>query len=419
MKRSFSQHTPRRPRSLMTGGIALVAVASMLLSACADDTSDGDVTANDGTATSASETLGVSDEGEFAGLITGSGLTEPTVDGDKVTIDVGGGQEIAVDKGKKLKVGMFVSGGATPYFQTGYAWAKAQGEAYGWTVDLVDASFDAGKQADQIQTAISTKKYDAILVNPVDGAGACDAFTKQAPAAGVLVISYENPICGKDLEPVQDSYIPGMLGAVGGSTSAVTWQAFQEQILSETPQGKGLSVVIPQSTCICTAGWNKALDEALKKYPDAQVTRVETPSPDAAGGQIVTEQYLKDNKDAQFISVISDEMGAGAVEAVKAAGLTGKVKVYVSGGNALLVDMLKDGRVAGTHPYYNGTAAQTAMLMFHEAVAGNPVPRVIANDGHALESYSDKEPPFFTYVTPEIAKSGDYVPNSIDNATAR
>ncbi|MFI5427867.1 sugar ABC transporter substrate-binding protein [Aeromicrobium sp. UC242_57] len=345
-------------------------------------------------------------------------MTEPTVDGGKVTIDVAG-KSVTVDKDQKLKVGLFVSGGATPFFQTTYAWAKAQAEAYDWDLELVDAAFDAGKQADQIQAAISTKKYDAILVNPVDGVGSCDAFTQQAATAGILVVSLINPLCGKDTEPIEKQDVPGTLGVVGGSSSTATWRLFHERIFADAPDTKGLSIALSPSMCVCGAGWNTALDGALEKSAGVDLTRADSPSPDAAGGQAVTEQYLNDNRDASFVVAISDEMGAGAVTAVEAAGLTDKVKVYMSGGTQLLVDLMKEGKAAGTHPYYNGTSAQTALLMLHEAVAGNPVPRVIANDGHPLESFSEQEPPFFTYVTPDIASSGDYVPNTIDNAEAR
>ena len=132
----------------------------------------------------------------------------------------------------------------------------------------------------------------------------------------------------------------------------------------------------------------------------------------------MTEQYLKDNPDANFIIALSDDTGLGAVEAIKAAGLTGKVKVYMAGGTQQIVDSMKAGTSDGTYPYYMGNAAQTALLMLHEAVAGNPVPTVIANDGAPLASYAEQVDPFFTYVTPEIVTSGGFVPNTAQNAQA-
>lgn len=417
MEHAIRRNAKYRPRSWVSRSIALAAVGCLALSACADNSSG--TTSAGGDTSENSNTLSVSTEGEFAGLVTGSQIITPTVDGDKVTIDVGGGNSITVDKNQQLDVGFFVVGTSSPFFQTAYAWAKAQADAYGWNLEMVDAAFDSATQSDQIQTAISTKKYDAIIVIPVDGVGSCDSLTKQAAAAGILVVDYFNPLCGKNDSPVEGWAVPGLLGAVGGSTSTVTNQAFIERALTNTPQGKGMSLNLEESLCVCGIIYNKALDAAQETFPDVDLTRTYASSTGAAGGQSVTEQYLKDNPDADFILALSDDTGIGAIEAVKAAGLTGKVKVYMSGGTQLIVDNMLTGQIDGTHPYYMGSAVQAAMLILHEAVAGNPVPTVIANDGHVLESYSETESPFFTYVTPEMAKSGDYVANTVENASAR
>lgn len=416
MKHTIHRTAKHHPRSWVSRGVALAAVGCLTLAACADNPSDSTSTSGDTSATP--NTLSVSDEGAFAGLVTGSTMITPTVDGDKVTIDVGG-SEITVDKDKKLNVGFYVVGSSSPFFQTANAWADAQADAYGWNLEMVDAAFDSATQADQIQTAISTKKYDAIIVIPVDGVGSCDSLTKQAAAAGILVVDYFNPLCGKNDSPVEDWAVPGLLGAVGGSTSTVTNQAFIERALTNTPQGKGMSLNLPESLCVCGIIYNDALDAAQKNFPDVDLTRTDASSTDAAGGQSVAEQYLKDNPDADFILALSDDTGVGAIEAVKAAGLTGKVKVYIAGGTQLIVDAMKAGTIDGTHPYYMGSAVQASMLILHEAVAGNPVPTVIANDGHVLESYSETETPFFTYVTPELVQNGDYVANTVENASAR
>lgn len=413
MMQKNRQPAPRRSRWWATPGLAIAAVGLLALSACADNTTEQTSSGSD-----SSTTLGISDAGEFNGLVTGSSTIAPTVDGDKVTIDLGG-QKVTVDKDKKLKVGFFVVGSSSPFFQTAYAWGKAQADAYGYDFEMVDASFDASKQADQIQTAISTKKYDAIIIIPVDGVASCDSLTKQAPQAGIIVVNYFNPICGKDDAPIENWYVPGLLGAVGGGTSVPVTEAFAEKVMSEFPEGKGMSLNIAESICVCGLIFNKALDGAQADYPNVDLSRLYASSTDAAGGQTVTEQYLKDNKDADFILALSDDTAAGAVEAVKAAGLTGKVKVFIAGGTQQIVDFMKVGASDGTYPYYMGDAVQSSLLMLHEAVAGNPVPTVIANDGHPLESYSQQEAPYFTYVTPEIINSGAYVANTVANANAR
>lgn len=406
----------RRSLSWSARASVIATIGCLALSACADDPRDSTASAADSSAPPV--TLSVSADGAFEGLVTGSRTITPTVDGDTVTIDVGG-STIKIEKDKKLKVGFFVNGAISTFFQTAIAWAKVQADAYGYEVEVVDGAWDPAKQADQIQTAISTKKYDAIVVIPVDGLGACDSFTKQAAEAGILVIDYFNPMCGKDAEPIENWYVPGLLGVVGGGTTSDIYQAFVERAMAAHPEGKGMSLSLEASMCTCAGIYSSALDAALTSYPGVDLTQTAAASPDKAGGQAVTEQYLKDNPDAEFIVALSDETGAGAVDAVEAAGLTDKVKVYMSGGTPPIIAFMEAGKVSGTHPYYMGSAAQSALLMLHEAVAGNPVPTVIANDGHVLDSFADTNAPFLTLVTPEIAQSGEYMPNTVQNAEAR
>ena len=418
MTRRTHQTTKLRSRSLLTKAVVLAAIGSVVLTACADSPASTTATTSAAASGSAAPaTLSVSDTGTFKGLVTSSDVITPTVNGNTVTINLGG-QPVTVDKDKKLKVGFFVNGAQSLFFQTAFAWAKAQADAYGYDIEEVDGAYDTAKQSDQIETAINTKKYDAIIIIPVDGIASCDALTKQAPAAGIIVVNYFNPICGKSADPVQNWSVPGILGAVGGGTSVPVGQAFAEKVFAATPQGKGMSLSIGEALCTCAAIFAAGLDGAQKAYPDVNLTRLDATTVDASGGQAVTEQYLKDNPDANFIIALSDDTGLGAVEAIKAAGLTGKVKVYMAGGTQQIVDSMKAGTSDGTYPYYMGNAAQTALLMLHEAVAGNPVPTVIANDGAPLASYAEQVDPFFTYVTPEIVTSGGFVPNTAQNAQA-
>jgi len=92
----------------LTKAVVLAAIGSVVLSACADSPATTTATTSAGASGSAAPaTLSVSDTGTFKGLVTSSDVITPTVDGGKVTINLGG-QSVTVDKDKKLKVGFFV-----------------------------------------------------------------------------------------------------------------------------------------------------------------------------------------------------------------------------------------------------------------------------------------------------------------------
>src|SRR5215217_2775184 len=56
----------------------------------------------------------------------------------------------------------------------------------GATMTIFDAKFDVTTQVNQIQNALQSKRFNAAIAAPIDGVLMCDAFSKQAPAAGVL-----------------------------------------------------------------------------------------------------------------------------------------------------------------------------------------------------------------------------------------
>ena len=55
-------------------------------------------------------------------------------------------------------------------------------------VTLVDGKFDAKAQAAAVENSVTSKKFDAVSVLPVDGVRACSPSSKQAGDSGLKVI---------------------------------------------------------------------------------------------------------------------------------------------------------------------------------------------------------------------------------------
>ena len=49
--------------------------------------------------------------------------------------------------------------------------------------------------------------------------------------------------------------------------------------MAPTPQGKGMSLNLGESMCVCAGIYTAALDGALKQYPGIQLTQRAAPSP--------------------------------------------------------------------------------------------------------------------------------------------
>ncbi|WP_206788411.1 substrate-binding domain-containing protein [Amycolatopsis sp. MtRt-6] len=93
----------------------------------------------------------------------------------------------------------------------------------------------------------------------------------------------------------------------------------------------------------------------------------------------VTEAILKAHPDITGIFAANDTMGLGAVQAIKNAGLAGKIKVISVDGIKDALASVKNGDLYGTitqYPYAEGQLAVQACIAAH---AGKPIPqRVVA-----------------------------------------
>lgn len=406
----------RRRRTTTSLLLAVGAIGALVLAGCASDVPQP---AGSSSASTGEVTLSIADSGPWEDRVVGSATNTPKVDGNEVTIDVGNGvAPIKIEKDKKLRIGVAYSGSCTGFYQIGWAWLKAAAEKYGYEVTLLENCFDLNGQISQLQQAINDKKFDAIIGTTVDGSTECDLWSKQLPAAGVLVIPVDNPACGLDREPVTGMYSPGTLAYVGGATGTTSaWQAFLTKIYDEHAGQKGLSINYPVGICGCATSYGAAVTNALAatgKKVDLTVSEVQ--GTDAAAGQALTQQYLNDNPDARFINVLSWETGQGVVEAVKAAGLQKQVQVYISGSDPGLVDAIKAGDVAATNPNYPGHSSWAAVQLLHQIVSGEAIPTIVGNDGAKLEPFSDQKPPYGTFVDQSNVNEFEY--DTVDNASA-
>ncbi|WZO52410.1 substrate-binding domain-containing protein [Microbacterium sp. LWH7-1.2] len=410
--------TTRRPRRLVRTA-ALAAAAALLLAGCATDVPPASGPSGAPSAPSDEVTLSVPTSGPWEGRVIGSAENAPTVDGDQVTIDVGAAAPITVEKDKKLRIGFSFSGSCTGFYQIAWAWAQAAAEEYGYEAELLENCFDLDLQISQLQQAINDGKYDAIVGTTVDGSTECDLWTKELPAANILVVPMSNPVCGLDAEPVTAMYSPGTLAYVGGATgTTASWQAFLEVAYGDHAGEKGLSINYPVGICGCATSYGLAVENALEATGnEVDLTISEVKGTDAAAGQALAQQYLNDNPDAGFINVLSWETGQGVVEAVKSAGLEDQVDVYISGADPGLVDAIVAGDVTATNPNYPGHSAWAAVQLLHQIVSGETIPTIVANDGAKLESFSDTEPPFGTFIDQTTVE--DFEPDTVDSASAR
>jgi ribose transport system substrate-binding protein len=343
-----------------TAGIALVACTGLLLAAC-------------------------SSGGGGPASASGAGA---------VQLNLGGPQPFAWKTGQPLNVAFFAYGTSTAWEVAMADSAKAEAKTLGINLTLFDPREDAQTQFNQMQTALTTGKFNAWTFAPVDGSLICNVV-KQAAAKGIAVVNQQAGVCGLDTESGDAAHVPGLLGFVGGiGANADVWKAFADFVSKDNP-GPTKAIVLSGTAgvaqTIAAAGGVKKLTQ---DRPDFDILGTYATDYSTQSGYNLTQQALQQHRDTQVIVSIYAGITAGARQAVKEAGLDGKIKIYDVGGNRPAVQAVKDGLQTMTVPQFPATQVSQALQLIVKLNQGQVTGPVIEmNDGSKLGGTSGQ--PFF------------------------
>ena len=206
-----------------------------------------------------------------------------------------------------------------------------------------------------------TRRVNAIAVAPA-GFSEVVPVLERAKAAGIPVIVFDT-----------DVNWPGKLSFVG-SDNKHAGQLAGDYIV-KLLGGNGKVAVIRGILGVSThedrlAGFN----EAIAKAPGIQCVSVQPANSERALGMSVMENLLTRYPDLKAVFATNDQMALGAVEAVSARQLSGKVAIVGVDATSEGVRAVKDGRLAADvalHPEALGSGAVKAAIAAarHQPVA--------------------------------------------------
>lgn len=329
------------------GGLAVAAAASMALALAACSASSGSGSKNNSDAGAA-----------------------------RTSVDVGNGT-ISVPK-TGLRVGIFFNAQSNAWQVKVATTIKQQAEALGWTAEILDPGFDVSKQLNQLQSAATQHKYDAAIVVPIDD-GECKAITETLPKAGILVTVLEAPVCNRAMASGDALWVPGTLNYVGGDTSADYYRAWFAAAAAASPGKQNVGVVIGPELSPFTLVQKAVAKEFQKANTDFQLkdyiyTDYTTPS-----GYSTTLTYLRSHPDTTvLLSVYTPDLTRGVVNAVKAAGMTGKVKIVDIGASQYTAEQIKAGTVQATLGFFPEESATNTVKALQDAIAGTAPARFVS-----------------------------------------
>ena len=229
------------------------------------------------------------------------------------------------------------------------------------------------KQENQIKAIRSyiQQKVDVIAFSPVVETG-WDSVLLEAQRAKIPVILTDRAIDSDDT-----SLYKTFLGSdfIEEGKKAGEW-------LVENHEGATNVVELQGTTGAAPAIDRKeGFEDAIKSTPEIKVVASQTGDFTRAGGKQVMEAFLQSQPDIDVVYAHNDDMGLGAIEAIKAAGKTPGVDIKI-----ITVDAVKDGMTAlaaGEISFIvecNPLLGPQLMDLAKKVVAGEEVPERVVTE---------------------------------------
>ncbi|GAB2550065.1 sugar ABC transporter substrate-binding protein [Leucobacter ruminantium] len=306
-----------------------------------------------------------------AGALLLSGCSSPSQTASEQSASAVEGQpEPTVESVSELKVAYFSAGSSNQYLQAAIDEAKAYADEQGFSLDVFDGEFDAQVQFDQMQTALTSGKYNAFAVEPNDGNLVCNLLTQDAPAAGVMVAVFNLPICGRATNLGEETWEPGTVNYVGGQTLDV-YESWVEQVKEQYPDGAKIALISgPDLNANSIAFFQAA--EAFADGPwevvAQQTTDYTTPQAFQAAQTIIQA-----NPDLDIIMSNFSGMTRGVLQATSGT----EVAVFDFGGDQWALDNVKSGGLASTIIMLPRQETKYALQGFVELIQGEDTPKFV------------------------------------------
>jgi ribose transport system substrate-binding protein len=291
-------------------------------------------------------------------------------------IDLGGGK--TVDGGcEPLKIAFLSLGTNNVYLQAGIKGAQDAAVEAGASIDVFDAGWNAATQYNQAQNIVSGGKYNAIVAEMANGVQVCKLLAEDAPAKGIVVSAANQPLCDRAMKEGEEYWSPGTLNYVGGTQGLQAWREALEYIIKQVPGPQKVAVITGPDLIVQTISIDAALKEMQEKYPDFQVVaevRTDYSLPQAYQKSL---PLLRAHPEITMLIGNYSDLSRGAVQAIKQAGLSDKIKVFDNGGSSWAFQAVRDGEVFSTRTYTPYTEMYKSVASLVAAWKGEPTPRYV------------------------------------------
>ena len=297
--------------------------------------------------------------------------------------------------GKTYNVAYLSYAVANDYDKGMLANAEAVAAQNGIKITVFDAANSSNTQYSQLQTAISSGKYQGIITQPIVGT-ALVPLVQQAIAAGIKVVNMDQ-ILGSNLRTAAPQvtglsgnavFNPYNGGVTDGKLSAEACEA-----LKANPCDVGFLYDVKASNL--DGAVHAGFLVGLATDPNAKITNTGQTNFTQAQALTATQDMLTANPNLDVIWG-SDQGAEGAASAVAQAGKQGKVDIIGAGGGSIAIADVKSGVLYGelfNAPATEGTVAMQMMakaLTTGQSSGGVDVAATFPNGGAITKANVDQ-----------------------------
>jgi ribose transport system substrate-binding protein len=261
-------------------------------------------------------------------------------------------------------IGVSIQNREAQFYQDMETGMKAEAAKYGYAVNVVDANRDNAKQQEQVEDFIS-QRVDAIVLTPYDSQAIGSAIA-EANKAGIPVFTADIASTSK-------------LGTVVSHVASDNVQGGGEAgllICASVKSGPVAVVDEPEVTSV------QDRVKGFKAALAAHCPGVTVVADVDAGGQRDTaandvSDILQSHRDLKGIFGINDDSALGAVTAIKAAGLGGKIAVVGYDATPEGQTAIKAGDMYGDAIQYPQQIGSKTIDVIHDYFGGKKPPAVV------------------------------------------
>jgi ribose transport system substrate-binding protein len=235
-----------------------------------------------------------------------------------------------------------------PYAYTDFLQAEQEGikEAVtpgGGSVKVFNANFDPQKQIQQCNDAVTSGRYNAIVLAPVEGPSGVPCVTA-AKAAGIPVVSIESAVGTDpdDLNPQVDGVVASIVFSPKSNAAKLV------KIAKLACQDLDPCNIIAEVATPTDTFTNVAVDEVAKQVPNAKILQKVSGQYDPSVIAKAFPDALAAHPEANVFLSAADSQALAVVPAVKSAGREGEIRLLGNGGSRLGVKGVEDGTLFAT-----------------------------------------------------------------------